>query len=259
MADPMYRQIAEDLREQIESGDLRPGAQLPTEIELREHYGNASRNTVRDAIKWLTTRGLVVTQPGRGTFVVETITPFIVRLHTPLESKTFEEAVRQQGREPSVSQPRVEVQNADADVARELQIEKGSTVVIRHQQRFIDHSPSSLQTSYYPMEFVQLGAVALIQATDIPTGASNYVADMLGIAQVGYRDRLLVRSPNAGEIRFFRLLNTGTELVVGTHRTAYGHGHKPIRYTVTVYPADRNHFVIDFDEVPPLEDLVKDL
>ena len=39
MANPMYRQIAEDLREQIESASLEPGQQLRTEIELREHYG----------------------------------------------------------------------------------------------------------------------------------------------------------------------------------------------------------------------------
>ena len=32
---PMYRQIAEDLRERIEAEDLRPGEQLPTEQELR--------------------------------------------------------------------------------------------------------------------------------------------------------------------------------------------------------------------------------
>jgi DNA-binding GntR family transcriptional regulator len=52
MGNPMYRQIAEDLREQIESEQLAPGAQLPTELELRERYG-ASRNTIRDAIRWL--------------------------------------------------------------------------------------------------------------------------------------------------------------------------------------------------------------
>ena len=79
MADPMYRRIAEDLREQIESGELEPGQQLRTEIELREHY-EASRNTVRDAIKWLTTLGLVETRPGQGTFVVKKIDPFVTTL-----------------------------------------------------------------------------------------------------------------------------------------------------------------------------------
>src|SRR5579863_507070 len=79
MANPMYRQIAEDLREQIESGDLEPGQQLRTELELREHY-EASRNTVRDAIKWLTSLGLVETRPGQGTFVVKKEDPFITAL-----------------------------------------------------------------------------------------------------------------------------------------------------------------------------------
>src|ERR1700730_16127474 len=76
---PMYRQIAEDLREQIDRGLLKPGQQLRTELELREHY-SASRNTVRDAIKWLTTLGLVETRRGQGTFVVQKIEPFVSTL-----------------------------------------------------------------------------------------------------------------------------------------------------------------------------------
>jgi len=79
MGNPMYRQIAENLREQIESGLLRPGQQLPTELELREEHG-ASRNTVRDAIKWLINLDLVETRPGQGTFVVQKIAPYITML-----------------------------------------------------------------------------------------------------------------------------------------------------------------------------------
>jgi hypothetical protein len=53
MADPIYRQIADELREQIESGKSAPGNRLPTGLNLRDRR-NASWNTVRDAIKWLT-------------------------------------------------------------------------------------------------------------------------------------------------------------------------------------------------------------
>ena len=79
MVDPMYRQIAHDLRRQIESGELPRGAQLPTELELRDEY-EASRNTIRDAVKWLITRGLVETRSGQGRFVVERIIPFVTTL-----------------------------------------------------------------------------------------------------------------------------------------------------------------------------------
>src|SRR3984893_7442574 len=76
---PVYRLLADDLRKKIESGELGHGTQLPTELELREQY-DASRNTVRDAVKLLLTRGLVETRPGQGTFVVQTIDPFITTL-----------------------------------------------------------------------------------------------------------------------------------------------------------------------------------
>jgi len=68
MPDPMHRRITEDLRQKIESGELSHGTQLPTELELMEHYC-ASRATIRDAIRLLITRGLVETHPGRGRFV----------------------------------------------------------------------------------------------------------------------------------------------------------------------------------------------
>jgi GntR family transcriptional regulator len=60
MADPLYRQIAEDLRGQIEAGQLDPGAKLPAENEFQPRYG-ASRNTIRDAIRLLAAWGLVET------------------------------------------------------------------------------------------------------------------------------------------------------------------------------------------------------
>src|ERR1051326_1283050 len=124
MADPMYRQIAEDLREQIESGALQRGQQLPTELELRERY-NASRNTVRDAIKWLTTRALVETRPGQGTFVVQKIDPFVTPLSGEpnagaLERAAYLSEVSLQNRKASYSSIQVEIQEATPDVASGL-------------------------------------------------------------------------------------------------------------------------------------------
>jgi GntR family transcriptional regulator len=84
MAERMYLQIADDLKRKIEAGEPKRGSRLPTEIELREQY-DASRNTIQDAIKWLTTHGLVETLPGRGTFVTYRITPLVTTLTGPPE------------------------------------------------------------------------------------------------------------------------------------------------------------------------------
>ncbi len=59
VTEPLYWQIAQELRGQIESGALAPGDQLPSEMDLRSRY-RASRNTIRDAVKWLAGRGLAI-------------------------------------------------------------------------------------------------------------------------------------------------------------------------------------------------------
>ncbi|WP_226900174.1 GntR family transcriptional regulator [Nonomuraea phyllanthi] len=63
-----YEMIVAWLREQIECGDLAPGAALASEAELRRQFG-VSRNTVRQALSVLEREGLVVAQHGRGRFV----------------------------------------------------------------------------------------------------------------------------------------------------------------------------------------------
>ncbi len=255
MAEPMYRQIADDLRQKIESGALAPGVQLPTELELREQYNNASRNTVRDAVKWLTARNLVETRPGHGTFVVGKIDPFVTNLDVASgvgsEGVTaYASEVTAGRRKPEVSAPRIEIHQAGT-VASELRLAEGATMVSRHQQRFIDDIPWSLQTSFYPMSFVDRGgAIELIQAKDMPDGVVRYLEDQLGIKQVGWRDKITVRMPNPTETTFFRLPDDGRVAVFEIRRTAFDESGTPLRLTVTVYPIDRNQFVMNFGNVP---------
>jgi GntR family transcriptional regulator len=61
-----YRQVAVQLREQIERGEIT--GQLPSITELTAQTGLAV-GTVRRGIDILVQEGLVQTVPGRGTFV----------------------------------------------------------------------------------------------------------------------------------------------------------------------------------------------
>jgi GntR family transcriptional regulator len=259
VATPMYRRIAQELRQQIRSGNPGPGERLPTELELGERY-DASRNTIRDAIKWLTVNGLVETRPGRGTFVRPRIAPFVTTLSIDPETglgggegnAAFSE-VRDRGREPSVSLPRVTVQLAAGNIASRLRVPEGTQVVCRHQERFLDGTPWSLQTTYYPMDLVNRGAIRLISAEHIPEGTVAYLDQTIGLKQVGYRDRILVRTPDEKESKFFDLPDDGRIPVVNIMRTAYqasGEGPVPYRVTYTALPADRNQLVINSGEVP---------
>ena len=76
----VFRQLADLLRTQIESGQLAPGQALPSELRLAQEYG-ISRTTVRQAIAQLRTEGLVTVDRPRGTFVRATEPPELVTLN----------------------------------------------------------------------------------------------------------------------------------------------------------------------------------
>jgi GntR family transcriptional regulator len=254
MAQPMYQQIADDLRIKIETGELAPGAQLPTELELRERY-EASRNTIRDAIKRLTSLGLVETKPGQGTFVVQTIDPFVTILTDSSKggivggSVAYLSEVSESHRKASFTTPRVEIQAASDEIARRLRIEPNAQVISRHQQRFIDEIPWSLQTSYYPMDFVTSGkAPRLLIAEDMPAGVVSYLEEAMGIRQVGYRDWITARTPDSNEQSFFRIEHDAT--VFEIFRTGFDENARPVRLTVTIFPADRNQFIVNVGQAP---------
>jgi GntR family transcriptional regulator len=258
MANPMYREIAESLRARIESGHLAPGGQLPTELELCESY-NASRNTVRDAIRWLINLGLVESRPGQGTFVAEKTDPLLTMLSDDPrtgfgggDGTRYLSEVSSKKRPPTTSRIRVEIQEAAPDVAGKLGKPDGAVVISRHEKRYIDGIPWSMLTSFYPMEFVQRGAIQLTSPEDIEDegGTVQYLADTLSIHQVGYRDWLAVRRPAPNEAEFFRLPPDGRTSVIEVSRTAYDGNAQPMRVTLAVYPADRNQIIYDFGQVP---------
>jgi GntR family transcriptional regulator len=66
--EPLYRQIAEDLRTRIHAGEFAVSEPIPTEAQLSDHY-RASRITVRHALAMLDQEGLVHREQGRGSFV----------------------------------------------------------------------------------------------------------------------------------------------------------------------------------------------
>ncbi|GAB1642848.1 GntR family transcriptional regulator [Krasilnikovia sp. MM14-A1259] len=65
---PLYQQLADLLRADIESGRIQPDRPLPSELTLQQEHG-VSRVTVRHSFQLLREAGLVVTVRGKGTYV----------------------------------------------------------------------------------------------------------------------------------------------------------------------------------------------
>lgn len=256
---PMYRHIADDLRSKIATGGLAPNAKLPTEGELSEQY-DASRNTVREAIRRLTDEGLLESRPGQGTFVARKVDPFVTVLTADPktgfgggETVAYRSEVQKTHRVPFTSVPKVEVVPASDAVADLLDIPRGSQVVSRSQVRSIDDIPWSLQTSFYLMDLITKGATKLLMAQDIEEGSVRYLSDEFGIKQTGYRDWITGRLATEEEQVLFGIGHNAAVFV--DSRVAFDQNNVPVRLTVTIFPVDRNQLVFNVGpNVPPLRD-----
>ena len=88
---PIYVQIVEQVRRQVESGELKPGDQLPTVRQLATDL-RINFNTVARAYRLLDEAGLISTQQGRGTYIWERPTPEAIQ---ELRQKSLEELSRE--------------------------------------------------------------------------------------------------------------------------------------------------------------------
>ena len=65
---PLYQQVIDDIRQDIENGTYQVGQKIPSESELSEMY-RVSRITVRRAIEELSSLGYLTKKQGKGTYV----------------------------------------------------------------------------------------------------------------------------------------------------------------------------------------------
>lgn len=132
---PRHAEIAQALREQIRSGQLAPGAPVPSEAQLTSRYG-VSRGTVRQALSALRAEGLIAGGRGR--------VPVVRRAGL---AQSFDQLVsfslwaRQLGRAPSARTLELTRRPCDAEAAEQLEIEPGTPVFSYTRLRLLDGEP----------------------------------------------------------------------------------------------------------------------
>jgi GntR family transcriptional regulator len=265
LPDPKWKRIALDLHVKIEAGQLgSDGDALPNEQDLVRTY-HASRNTVRDALKWLGTRGEVYARSGAGTFISPRPAPFVTELSAAPyrllgDNPDYQQHVRDRGENPELSGIEIKVHSPGdapmlgrrvAALIDKLQLPAGELVLSRFQVRYINDERQSLQNTYYPMSFVSRGAERLMRSEVIYPGAVSYIEEQLGISEVGWLDRLAVRVPDPSEADLLDLQDDGRVQVIEIVRVGYDESGRPIRVTATTYRADTNQFEMNFGQVPP--------
>ncbi|EGA88502.1 GntR family transcriptional regulator [Planococcus donghaensis MPA1U2] len=143
---PIYIQIEEQLKQQIQQGDFLVGTAIPSERELTEYFG-VSRMTVRQSVTNLVNEGLLYREKGRGTFVASP------KVEQPLNGLTsFTEDMLARGMTPSNKIIGFEILEPEADVAADLQLADGEKVYFIERIRFADDKTMAIERTYLPVE-----------------------------------------------------------------------------------------------------------
>lgn len=142
---PLYMQIRQMLKNDIQHGRYKPDEQIPTEAVLCDTY-HVSRITIRKAIEELVREGALTRIPRRGTFVASN------KFHNELLSVSgFSEFSHQLGMIPNSRILRSEVLEATEEVARYLQIEMGSPVLELERLMYVDDRPLFYDIAHYSL------------------------------------------------------------------------------------------------------------
>ena len=143
----LTRGLHDALRQQIRSGQLAPGAQLPTERELGGHFG-VIRVTVRRALSALSQEGLVVAVRGRGTFVASGL------LAEPANAlMSFHELAARDGFTATSSVLSATVRPCTLDEAEQLRVVPGAELFDLVRRRSIGGLPVALDATLVPLEY----------------------------------------------------------------------------------------------------------
>ena len=136
---PHYRRIEQALRERI--AELQPGDELPSDSALCAEFG-VSRMTARTAMARLTAEGLIVRQPGRGSYVAER--PVHRRANTLM---TFTHEMERRGRQPTSRVLERRLRPATEHDAARLGVLPGTRVVVLRRVRCADDEPLAIETA----------------------------------------------------------------------------------------------------------------
>lgn len=227
----LHERIAADLRDEIMSGVLAPGANLPSTQRLKERF-EASNATIQKALQVLKVERLVVGRAGAAVTVrehqQETVRP--ADFGKPAEAgkpyRWLTEASKR-GKRGTIQLLDVTEVRPPHDVAVAMGLPENGSAIVRQQLLSHDGDPVELVSSYYPLDLAQ--GTALTEARKIRGGTPALLAEM------GYPPRLTVdrvsaRVPTQQQYEALRLPSDLP--VLRTLRVVYSDDDRPIEVTV---------------------------
>lgn len=228
---PLYQQIKALILQQLQSGEWRAGELIPSEMELASRF-KVSQGTVRKAIDELAAENLVVRRQGKGTFVAthqEARSQFrFLRLKPDVGDAHYPDNV-------IIEAKRL---RAPADVARQLDIKTGDSVVFMKRIQSFDGAPTILEELWLPGQLFKGLSVERMLQYKGPMYALLETEFGMQMIRAIESIRAVAADPQASELL---KIEAGTPLL-SVNRLSFTYGDKPVEVRRSLYVTNGHHY-----------------
>lgn len=144
---PLYQQVMDDIKSDIESRHYPASGRIPSETELSQMY-SVSRITIRRAVEELVQEGYLTKMQGRGTYVNP---PKLERkICQESEMQSFTVTCQEAGRTAGAKLLRREVVDARPVEREFLGLPEGAKLIYIQRLRTADNIPIMLENNFFP-------------------------------------------------------------------------------------------------------------
>jgi DNA-binding GntR family transcriptional regulator len=228
---PKFVQIANNIRDRILRGELRPGDEVPSERQIAGEW-SVARPTASRAMQLLRSQGLVESRQGSGSFVREQ--QLVRRARDRYAQARGSGAVYPVGESAEIVQARLV--KAPAHIAEALTLPAGTKALKRRRITNDPDGPVELSTSWFSEE-TAAAAPRLLQRARILEGTLAYVEACTGRRAMVAADRVGARLASADEATALRLPEPSAVLVV--LHVAFDRNQQPLEVAEAVFPPGR--------------------
>jgi GntR family transcriptional regulator len=248
---PIQLRIADDIRLQIERGELAPGASLPTLAELCERW-SCSMNSARGAIGLLKAQGLITA--GRGKAPIVRIPPSRVIRSSERHQVEKDLAIRPEDERAAVGEAETNLNmmiseqqfsshydtiDASEDLAKVFGIKAGEPLLRR---RYESTAPAtglllSFSVSYIPQTLISANPAIMDEKNEPWPGGTQHQLLTVGIEIMTMIDEVTARMPTTVEAQLWGLPD-GVPLVL-CRRISIDEQDQVVEVSDADYPADR--------------------
>ena len=229
---PIYIQIHNQMRKDIENGIWKVGDRIPSERDLAVQF-KVSRMTLRQAVQTLVDEGILERKVGSGTYVSSKKVQEIM-----VGIASFTDIMLSQGRTPTSKTISYHVKPASVSEAENLKLAEETIVLRMERIRYADDIPICFEVATIPFNLVEN-----LSKQEITRSLYRALEEEKGL-HVGHAEQTISAMLASEKIADYLAIKRG-QAILRLKQISYSKTGLPFEYVRTQYVGERFEFFLE--------------